>query len=63
MIVRIVGYQGVCDVCGEPAPDVQDSEEAASQDAENCSCLLDPGTPLMDDEVAYINGPDRSQDD
>lgn len=41
MSVRIVAYQGVCDVCGEAAPETRDSEEEARRDADECPCRDD----------------------
>jgi len=38
MSVRIIGYQGVCDSCGEPSPEIRESEQYAEQDATECPC-------------------------
>lgn len=36
MSVRIVSYQGFCDLCETPAPEVRDSAEEAQQDVNDC---------------------------
>jgi hypothetical protein len=41
MSVRVVHWQGVCDRCGEAAPDVQTTPEEAQQDADECPCWPD----------------------
>ena len=39
--VQPVAWLGTCGRCGEPSPEVRDSEEAAMCDAEECPCWAD----------------------
>lgn len=39
MAVQAVYWVGVCDSCGEQAPEMRDSFTAAQEDAESCPCI------------------------